>query len=157
MVIYVKDVSSNVGENALCRKNGQFWHKMRWIWEPTSQFIMKFGLQIDFEVIQKRYAAIFEILIFRDFSGGQSSNFRHFDKIILLNTCTTKPPNLSDIHQKILHEIPPYPLLLTPITCNPPFITFARVFTIHFFKSVHTLCCDHLLPLYTKIRFWWYP
>ena len=55
---------------------------MRWIWEPTRQFIMKFGLQIDFEVIQKRYAAIFEILIFRDFSGGQSSNFRHFDKII---------------------------------------------------------------------------
>ena len=48
---------------------------MRWIWEPTSQFIMKFGLQIDFEVIQKHYAAIFEILIFRDFSGGQSPNF----------------------------------------------------------------------------------
>ena len=91
---------------------------MRWIWEPTRQFIMKFGLQIDFEVIQKRYAAIFEILIFRDFSGGQSSNFRHFDKIILLNTCTTKTPNLSDIHQKILHEIPPYLPLLTPITCN---------------------------------------
>ena len=92
---------------------------MRWIWEPTSQFVMKFGLQIDFEVIQKYYAAIFEILIFRDFSGGQSSNFHHFDKIILLSTCTTKKTlHLSDIHQKLLHEIPPYPLLLTPITCN---------------------------------------
>ena len=55
---------------------------MQWIWEPTRPFMLKFGLEIDFEVIQKRYAAIFEILIFHDFSGGQSSNFRHFDKIL---------------------------------------------------------------------------
>ena len=31
MIIYVKGVSSNIGKNALYRKNGQFWHKMRWI------------------------------------------------------------------------------------------------------------------------------
>ena len=48
---------------------------MRWIWEPTSLFVTKFGLEIDFGVIQKHYAAIFEISIFRDFSGGQSQNF----------------------------------------------------------------------------------
>ena len=48
---------------------------MRWIWEPTSPFMLKFGLEIDFGVIQKLYAAIFEILIFRDFSGGKVQNF----------------------------------------------------------------------------------
>ena len=75
MIIYVEDVLSNVGENALCRKNGQFWLKMSWIWEPTSPFMLKFGLEINFGVLQKRYAANFEILIFRDFSGGQSRTF----------------------------------------------------------------------------------
>ena len=44
--------------------------------------MLKFGLEIDFGMIQKRYVAIFKILIFHDFSGGQSSNFRHFDKIL---------------------------------------------------------------------------
>ena len=29
-------------------------------------------------MIQKRHKLIFEIVILRDFSGGQSSNFRHF-------------------------------------------------------------------------------
>ena len=37
--------------------------------------MLKFGLEIDLGVIQKSYAAIFEILIFHDFSGGQSPNF----------------------------------------------------------------------------------
>ena len=37
--------------------------------------MLKFGLKIDFGVVQKRYAAIFEILIFRDISGGQSPKF----------------------------------------------------------------------------------
>ena len=46
MIIYVNGISSNIGENALCRKNGQYWHKMRWIWKPTSQFMLKFGLEI---------------------------------------------------------------------------------------------------------------
>ena len=44
--------------------------------------MLKFGLEIDFDVVQKCYGAIFEISIFRDFSGGQSSNFCHFDKIL---------------------------------------------------------------------------
>ena len=44
--------------------------------------MLNFGLEIDFGVIQKSDAAIFEILIFRDFSGGQSSNFCHFGKIL---------------------------------------------------------------------------
>ena len=48
---------------------------MQWIWEPTGPFMLKLGLEIDFDVIQKGYAAIFEILIFRDFSGGQSPKF----------------------------------------------------------------------------------
>ena len=42
--------------------------------------MLKFGVEIDFGVIQKRYAAIFEILIFRDFSGGQSPKFSENDK-----------------------------------------------------------------------------
>ena len=32
-------------------------------------------MEIDFGVIQKLYAVIFEILGFRDFSGGQSPKF----------------------------------------------------------------------------------
>ena len=43
--------------------------------ESTGPMMLKFGLEIDFGVIQKIDAAIFEILIFRDFSGGQSPNF----------------------------------------------------------------------------------
>ena len=37
--------------------------------------MLKFGLEIALGMIQKSDAAIFEILIFRDFSGGQSPNF----------------------------------------------------------------------------------
>ena len=37
--------------------------------------MLKFGLEIVLGMIQKSDAAIFEILIFRDFSGGQSPNF----------------------------------------------------------------------------------
>ena len=48
-----------------------------------SPLMLKFGLEIDFGVIQKRYAAILEMLIFREFSGGQSSNLCYFDKILV--------------------------------------------------------------------------
>ena len=44
--------------------------------------MLKFGMEIDYGMIQRRYAAIFEFLNFRDFSRGQSANFRHFDKIL---------------------------------------------------------------------------
>ena len=37
--------------------------------------MLKLVLEIALGMIQKRRAAIFEILIFRDFSGGQSPNF----------------------------------------------------------------------------------
>ena len=37
--------------------------------------MLKFGLEIVLGMIQKSDAAIFEILIFRKFSGGQSPNF----------------------------------------------------------------------------------
>ena len=37
--------------------------------------MLKFGLEIALRMIQKSGAAIFEILIFHDFSGGQSPNF----------------------------------------------------------------------------------
>ena len=37
--------------------------------------MLKFGLGINFRVIQNLIAAIFEILIFRDFSGDQSLKF----------------------------------------------------------------------------------
>ena len=37
--------------------------------------MLKFGLEIALGMIQKSGAAIFEILIIRDFSGGQSPNF----------------------------------------------------------------------------------
>ena len=51
---------------------------MQWIWEPTSLLMLKFGLEMDFGMIQKGYGAIFEILILRNFSGGHSSNFSPF-------------------------------------------------------------------------------
>ena len=44
--------------------------------------MLKSGLEIDFGVMQKHYAVIFEILIFQGFSGGQNSNFCHIDKIL---------------------------------------------------------------------------
>ena len=75
MSIYVMGVLSNIGENALCRKNGQFSHKIELLRESTSPMMLKFGLQIALGMIQKSGAAIFEILIFHDFSGGQSPNF----------------------------------------------------------------------------------
>ena len=37
--------------------------------------MLKFGPEIALGMIQKSGAAIFEILIFRNFSGGQSPNF----------------------------------------------------------------------------------
>jgi len=37
--------------------------------------MLKFGLEIALGMIQKSGLAIFEILIFRDFSGGESPNF----------------------------------------------------------------------------------
>ena len=73
--IFPLKVSSNIGENALCRKNGQFCHKIELLRESTSPIMLKFGLEIALGRIQKSDAAIFEILIFRDFSGGQSPNF----------------------------------------------------------------------------------
>ena len=45
-----------------------------------SPLMLKFGSEIHFGVIQNHTAAIFEILIFRDFSGGQSSNYRYLKK-----------------------------------------------------------------------------
>ena len=43
--------------------------------ESASPIMLKFGLEIVLGMIQKSDAAIFEILIFCDFSGGQSPNF----------------------------------------------------------------------------------
>ena len=37
--------------------------------------MLEIGSEIDFGVIQKRYAGIFEILIFGDFSGASSLKF----------------------------------------------------------------------------------
>ena len=45
--------------------------------------MLKFGLEIVLGMIQKSDAAIFEILIFRDFSGGQSPNFGPNDWLLL--------------------------------------------------------------------------
>ena len=45
--------------------------------------MLKFGLEIALGMLQKSDAGIFEILNFRDFSGGQSPNFRHFDLDII--------------------------------------------------------------------------
>ena len=39
------------------------------------EMMLKYGLEIDFVAIQEPYAAIFEMLIFRNFSGGQSPKF----------------------------------------------------------------------------------
>ena len=56
-------------------KNNQFLHKIELLRESTCPIMLKFGLEIVLGMIQKSDAAIFEILIFRDFSGGQSPNF----------------------------------------------------------------------------------
>ena len=42
--------------------------------------MLKSCLEIDFRVVQKRYAAIFEILIFQDFSLDQSPKFCENDE-----------------------------------------------------------------------------
>ena len=46
--------------------------------------MLKFGLEIALGMVQKSYAAIFEILIFRDFSGGQSPKMADLDQNIPL-------------------------------------------------------------------------
>ena len=43
--------------------------------ESTCPIMLKFGLEIALGMIQKSDAGIFEILIFRDFSGGQIPKF----------------------------------------------------------------------------------
>ena len=80
MSICVKGVLSNIGENALCRKNGQFLHKIELLQESTSPIMLKFGLEIALGMIQKKDAAIFEILIFRYVSGGQSPKMADLDQ-----------------------------------------------------------------------------
>ena len=42
--------------------------------------MLKFGLEIALGMIQKSGSAIFEILIFRDFSGGQSPKMADLDQ-----------------------------------------------------------------------------
>ena len=42
--------------------------------------MLKFGVEIVLGMMQKSDAAIFEILIFRDFSGGQSPKMADFDQ-----------------------------------------------------------------------------
>ena len=42
--------------------------------------MLKFGLELALEMIQKSGAVIFEILIFRDFSGGQSPKMADLDQ-----------------------------------------------------------------------------
>ena len=81
MSIYVKGVLSNIGENALCRKNGQFWHKIELLRESTSPIMLKFGLEIVWGMIQKSDAAIFEILIFCFFQGVKVQKWPIWTKI----------------------------------------------------------------------------
>ena len=81
MSIYVKGVLSNIGENALCRKNGQFSHKIELLRESTSPIMLKFGLEIALGMIQKSGLAIFEILIIRNISEGQSPKMVDWTKI----------------------------------------------------------------------------
>ena len=59
MSIYVMGVLSNIGENALCRKNGQFGHKIELLRESTSPIMLKFGLEIALGMMQKSGLAIF--------------------------------------------------------------------------------------------------
>ena len=58
----------------------QFLHKIELLRESTSPIMLKFGLEIALGMIQKSGAAIFEILIFRDFSGGQSPKMADLDQ-----------------------------------------------------------------------------
>ena len=75
MVIYVKGYHQIMGKKHF----GPFSHKTRWIQELIRLLMVKFSQKIHFGVIQNRTAAIFEILIFCDFSGGQSPNFSEND------------------------------------------------------------------------------
>ena len=50
-------------------------NKIELLRESTGPMMLKIGLEIDLGMIQKSDTAIFEILIFRNFSGGQSPNF----------------------------------------------------------------------------------
>ena len=58
MTIYLKRVSSNIGENTPCWKNGKFWHIMEY---KSNEAEMCCGTKSNVE--------IFEILIFWYFSG----------------------------------------------------------------------------------------
>ena len=58
----------------------QFWHKIELLWESTGPMMLKFGLEIDMGEIKKSDTAIFEILIFRNFSGGHSPKMADLDQ-----------------------------------------------------------------------------
>ena len=80
--------------------------------------MLKFGLEIDFGVLQKRYAVILEIFIFRNFSGGQSSNFCHFVKILDFDPLKN--------HEKSKFQKSPQNVFVSPQNLSPNQISASR-------------------------------
>ena len=76
-----------------------------------SPLMLKFGLEIGFGVIQKRYAAIFEILIFRNFLVGQSSKFCQNGKNLTFDPLK--------IREKSKFQKSPHNFFLSPPNLSP--------------------------------------
>ena len=81
MIIYVKGVSSNTERIAPCKKRSILTQNAMDL-ETYKSIDADIWLGDWFGDDTKHNAAIFEIFIFYDFLGIQSSNFRYFDKLL---------------------------------------------------------------------------
>ena len=110
----------NMGEITLCRKNCHFQHKMTYLEKTTCQIEPNFFTQVDFKVIQKRFAVITEILIFRDFRGSKSkilskwriSHYARTDKLLgaplgILSSWVSPPLGKTYKYQFLANHFPP--------------------------------------------------
>ena len=90
-------------------EKGQFSHDMRWIWDLTHPLMLKFSLEIHFEVIQNHTSAILEILNFHDFSGVKVKNLVKMAKIwTLTHWIIAKNQNLKNHCRTILQSLKMY-------------------------------------------------
>ena len=64
--------------------------------ESTSPIMLKFGLEMDFGMIQKSDAAIFVILILPNFSGGESPKIYNLDQNLDFDPLTNHKNTFAD-------------------------------------------------------------
>ena len=109
--------------------------------------MLKFGLEIDLGVIQKSYAAIFEILIFRVFSGGQSPKMADLDQNLDFEPLKNR--------EKLKFQKSPHHFFVSSPKLSPDPISalldFSIPVTTQFYVKIDHFFYKVRFPLYLKI------